>query len=111
MKIFIRFISVLCLSIVLTGCDSAIEKVMAKYLKMSLKDTCGKQDPACVAAVDSQFDACHAKYEGDWRALLNSTDSEEASFQAVYSTNLYGCIVDKEGKPYFFHNPEKLKEH
>lgn len=89
----------------LTGCDYAIEKGTAKYLKMSLKETCGKKDQSCIAAVESQFDACHAKYEDAWRDLLNSSDVDEGKFQAAYSEKLYACIVDKEGKPYFYYNP------
>ena len=94
------------LLMLLTSCDQIVNKVGSEYLKISLKDTCGKDHPACVAAVDEQFDSCHSKYEHDWNNYINSSLSKEDALLKIYSENMYGCIVDENGAPYFVFDPE-----
>ena len=90
----------------LASCDQALNKVGAEYLKMSLKDACGDEDPDCIAAVDDQFDACHAKYEKDWNNYMNSSSSKEDELLEIYSKGLFACIVDPDGDSYFVFDPE-----
>lgn len=90
----------------LTSCDQVLNKAGSKYLKISLKDTCGEEDPACIAAVVAQFDSCHSKYEADWNKYMNSNSSQEDELLEIYSKGVYGCIVDEDGNPYFVFDPE-----
>lgn len=90
----------------LAGCDNAVNYAGAQYLKMSLKEVCGEDDPECIAAVDTQFDTCQEKYKDDWAAYMEANPSKEDELLATYSTNMYGCIVDKDGNPYFVFDPE-----
>ena len=85
----------------LAGCDSLINQAGAEFLKLQLKDICGSEDTACIAAVDRQFGACHSKYEEGWERYMDSSASQEDKFLEVYSVNMYGCIVDENGDPYF----------
>lgn len=93
------------LPVFLTGCDQIFSKAGSEYLKVSLKNTCGESASECVAAVDEQFDSCHRKYEEDWNRYMNSFDKEDALLK-IYSENIYGCIVDEGGEPYFFFDPK-----
>ena len=97
----------LCLFL-LTGCDQAANYAAAQYLKVSLKETCGQQDAACIAAVETQFDPCHLKYKQHWDAYMNAIGKKEDEYLATYSINMYACIVDKDGKPYFVYNPDAV---
>ncbi len=90
----------------LTGCEKVINKAAAEYLKLNLKDTCGEDDPECIAAVEDQFDPCHEQYEDDWSQYMEASDSESDERLEIYSENMYNCIVDKDGDPYFYYSPE-----
>ena len=88
-------------TLILAGCDQLLNKAGAQYLKFSLKDACGEEDTACIAAVESQFDPCQEKYEKEWNAYMNSSTSTEDELLKIYSEKMYGCIVDEDGDPYF----------
>ncbi|HEO65589.1 MAG TPA: hypothetical protein ENI73_06930 [Spirochaetes bacterium] len=89
-----------------TGCDQLVNKIATTYLKSSLKDTCGEDDPACIAAVEKQFDTCHKRSEKEWDSYINSSSSNEDKLLEIYSEKMYSCIVNDKGEPYFYYNPE-----
>ncbi len=100
-------LAIICLLITfMASCDQVLNKAGSEFLKMGLKDTCGEEDPACIAAVISQFDSCHTKYEKDWNRYMNSSLSNEDELLEVYSRGVYGCIVDEDGDPYFVFDPD-----
>ena len=101
-----KFTNVLFFSMFLASCDQVLNKAGSEYLKVILKDTCGEDDVACVAAVDGQFDVCHRKYEAGWNKYMNSYSSNEDELLKIYSEKMYGCIVDENGAPYFVFDPE-----
>lgn len=84
----------------LAGCDMLADKAAVEMLKASLKTVCGDDDKACIAAVDSQFDACHEKYSADWKAFVDAEGEDEALLDA-YNQKITNCIVDENGAPYF----------
>lgn len=106
MSFNLRIAMLLTIALILGGCDKILNKAGAQYLKVSMKDICGDDDPACVAAVDEQFDSCHEKYEEDWTRYMDSSVEKEDDLLRIYSEKLYGCIVDEDGSPYFFFDPE-----
>ena len=93
-------------TLILAGCDQLLNKAGAQYLKFSLKDACGEEDTACIAAVENQFDSCQEKYEKEWNVYMNSSTSNEDELLKNYSDKMYGCIVDEDGDPYFVFDPE-----
>lgn len=106
MSTSVKIIIAMFFVVFLSGCDNAINYAGSRYLKMSLKDVCGEEDKECIAAVDEQFDPCHDKYKADWDAYMEASESEEDVHLERYSTSMYGCIVDKDGSPYFVFDPE-----
>ena len=103
----INKLAIICLfTTFVASCDQILDKAASEYLKISLKDTCGEEDPACIAGVTDQFDSCHSKYEEDWNKYINSSSSQEDEFLEIYSKKVYGCIVDEDGDPYFIFDPE-----
>ena len=106
MPVMIRIICAMFFVIMLSGCDNAINYAGAQYLKISLKEVCGEEDRECIAAVDKQFDPCHDKFKADWAAYMKASASKEDEYLVCYSENMYGCIVDKDGIPYFVFDPE-----
>jgi hypothetical protein len=91
--------------IVASGCGQALNRAGAEYLKISLKDTCGKEDKACIAAVDKQFDSCHRLYKENWDKYMDSSSQKDGQLMEVYSIKMYACIVDEKSEPYFNYNP------
>ncbi|MDH5786473.1 MAG: hypothetical protein OEZ16_12815 [Chromatiales bacterium] len=93
---------ILLLSLTLLACtDSMVEEFAFKQtLEYSLIDLCGKEDKACIAAVESQIDDCMEK--SDWRRYMDSDEDEEELNR--FTSEFYACIVDEEGNPYFVHN-------
>lgn len=108
MRYIYKFCLIFFLMVSMLGCNKLVNKAGAEYLKFSLKGTCGEEDTACINAVETQFDSCHKKYEKDWENYMNSSISEEDQLLAVYSTNMYGCIVDEDGEPYFYFDPDSI---
>lgn len=100
----IMYVTFICL--IFSGCNQAFNTAGAQYLKLGLKKACFEEDPACVAAVNDQFDACHEKYEKKWDAYMNSSTSDEDELLKLYSEKMYSCIVDDNGNPYFLFEPE-----
>jgi hypothetical protein len=114
----------LSLSIFLTGCEQVLiqlpntffEKSIdpyfniytARYMKSQLIESCSAQDPQCIEAVEMQFDSCHETYKVQWTKYMNSNSRNEDFYLAKYSTNLYACITDNDGNPYFEFNPDTL---
>ncbi len=84
----------------LAGCDMLADKAAVEMLKASLKAVCGDEDKACIAAVETQFEACHEKYRSEWKAFMDSEGEDEALLDA-YNDKVTGCIVDENGNPYF----------
>ena len=66
---------------------------------------CGEQETECIDAVTSQFDTCHQKNIKDWDFYLEASLKKQDRYLEVYSKNMYGCIVDTEGKPFFEFSP------
>jgi hypothetical protein len=97
MSTFQKTIFFISVSLFLTSCDSAV----VSYSKMEMKEACGKEDLECIAAVDSQYDACHAKYKNEWKAIDEARNSEVDKFMEIYATKLNACIVDKNGESFF----------
>jgi hypothetical protein len=89
----------------LAACEDAVNRGSAELLKYSLREACGEQDPACIEAVNSQFDACHARYAGEWSAYLNGSFRDEDALLGEYLRKIYGCLVDADGEPLFFFEP------
>jgi len=89
----------------LVACDAAISRVSAEYLKYSLREVCGEEDPACIEAVNTQFDACHDRYRDEWNAYMNSSVAGEDALLEDYSRKMYACIVDENGEPWFVYDP------
>ena len=106
MRLFIKLAVFGLVAPSLWGCNQAIDKAALGYLKAHLKNTCGDEDAACVAAVDEQFDSCHDEYQEAWDNYMSSSISEEGELLEIYSKGLYGCIVDKDGDPYFLYDPD-----
>ena len=52
-----RIIQVTLFCLILSGCNQAVNTAGVQYLKLGLKKACYEEDPACVAAVNDQFDA------------------------------------------------------
>ena len=101
MNAFQKTIFFICVSLLLASCNSAIEQALIGYSKTGLKDACGKEDLACIAAVDSQFDACHTQYENEWSAFQKASNSEADKLMDAYGAKLAACIVDENGESYF----------
>ncbi|ABC32112.1 hypothetical protein HCH_05447 [Hahella chejuensis KCTC 2396] len=93
-------------SLLLTGCDGLIDLAGEKFQKSYLIETCGEDDPACISAVEAQFDACHAKHKKHWDAYMAASEKEEDIQLERYSQGLYECIVDENGDPYFYYDPD-----
>ncbi|MBU6950108.1 hypothetical protein [Hahella sp. HN01] len=94
-------------TLLLTGCDSLIGLAGEKLQKTHLIDTCGEDDPACISAVEAQFDACHTKHKEHWNAFMKATNEKEEDLHLErYSQGLYDCIVDENGDPYFYYDPD-----
>jgi len=89
----------------LAGCNEVINRASAEYLKYSLREVCGEDDPACIAAVDAQFDDCHDKSRGEWNAYMNSSLTDQDALLEAYSLKIYACIVDENGEPWFVYDP------
>lgn len=89
----------------LVACNEAINRASAEFLKYSLRDVCGEDDPACIEAVNTQFDTCHEKYNKEWNAYMNSSFAEEDALLEDYSRKMYACIVDENGEPWFIYDP------
>ncbi len=110
-RVINRLLVMCLLSIFTASCDlvfndQVLNKAGSMYLKKSLRETCGEKDPDCIAAVNTQFDSCHSKYEEDWNKYMNSSSSREDELLEIYSRKVYGCILDKDGDPYFVFDPE-----
>ena len=88
----------------LVGCDQLFNKAGLMYFKATLTEVCGKEDAACIVAVEEQFDPCHKKYIKEWNAYMKAPSSKEDELLVVYSEDLYSCIVDAQGDPYFEFN-------
>lgn len=88
------------------ACDQAVDRASSEYLKYSLRQACGEDDSACIDAVNAQFDDCHANYRGQWDAYIDSTSSDEDAMLGVYLRGIYGCVVDKDGQPWFVYDPQ-----
>jgi len=102
----IRPIALFCACLLcLAACSEVIDRASAEYLKYSLREVCGDDDPACIAAVNAQFDACHEKFRAQWSAYMNSTFAEEDALLEDYSRRMYACIVDENGEPWFVYDP------
>ena len=106
MHFFIKLSVFWLVGISLWGCNQVIDKAGAEYLKIHLKKTCGDEEVSCVAAVEEQFDSCHGKYQEAWSNYMNSSLSEEDELLEIYAKGVYGCIVDKDGGPYFVYDPD-----
>lgn len=89
----------------LVACDQAINRAAAEYLKYSLREVCGEDDPACIEAVNTQFDPCHEKYSEEWAAYMKSSLAEEDALLEYYSRKMYACILDENGEPWFVYDP------
>lgn len=97
MKVRTAYTLLLASSLLLPACDN----VLTAPMKLTLKYVCKDDDEACVAAVDQQFDSCHAKYKKYWDDALNSNSSNEDELMEKYNSRVTTCIVDKDGNPYF----------
>lgn len=80
-------------------CQAELD-LAAKEFKQETLQACGNEEP-CKAAVEAQFESCHNKYINDWNGYLESSMEDEKKMLEAYSKNIYGCIVDANGKPYF----------
>jgi len=97
MKVWTTYVILLASSMLLPACDN----VLTAPMKLTLKYVCKDDDEACVAAVDQQFDSCHAKYKKYWDAALNSNAENEDELMEQYNSRITLCIVDDDGNPYF----------
>lgn len=97
MKVRTTYAVLLASSIFLSACDN----VLTAPMKLTLKYICKDDDGACVAAVDQQFDSCHAKYKKYWDAALSSSAEDEDELMEAYNSRVTLCIVDDNGNPHF----------
>jgi len=95
MKIFFLIF----ISFFLIGCsgDKIQELVFRKTLERNLIELCGDEDKECIAAVESQIENCLEK--SDWKKFVDNQDDQNENNR--FSKELYSCIVDSEGNPYF----------
>lgn len=102
-------LSTLTLSVLfLMGCDGLIDTGIDEYFLRSLKDICGNKDKACISAVEQQFDSCRERYKREWESYMNSSIKEEDKILEIYSNKLYLCIIDENGDPYFYFDPNNI---
>lgn len=93
---------------ILVSCDSMLNDAAAVFAKTGLIEACGKQDKACITAVNTQFDACHKKYNKEWHAYMNAgLFADDDKLLEIYINHIFGCIVDADGDPYFAPSTKK----
>ncbi|WLQ14476.1 hypothetical protein O5O45_00810 [Hahella aquimaris] len=99
--------AILLASLLLTGCDGLIGLAGEKLQKSYLIEACGEDDPVCISAVEAQFDACHAQHKKHWDAFMEAASAKEEDLHLErYSRGVYECIVDENGDPYFYYDPD-----
>lgn len=81
--------------------------IMAAHFKEQMIKLCGQHDNPCRNAVVAQYEACRARYAGEWDAYLNSLVSNDDTLLDGYLGHLYRCIVDADGNPYFTYDPRR----
>ena len=94
-------------AVAVVGCTSMTQKTTGHFLKKRMIEICGKEDEACVAAVDAQYDACEKKYEKEWDAYMNASPAKEDALMDRYLSRLFACVVDQNGRAYFAYKPTK----
>lgn len=92
--------------VAIAGCDRIFNFISDKAMKAQMIEICGEEDVGCIQAVESQFDQCAGQYEEDNQAYMEAPTSREDELLDIYLNNLYGCIVDDEGNPYFEYSPQ-----
>ena len=91
------FLLTICLLI--GGCSSEMVEELAfrKVMEYQLKDECGDEDKACIAAVEAQIEFCMK--QSDWRQFLENEEDEEELKRFV--SEFFPCFKDSEGSSYF----------
>lgn len=95
-------LALLVTTMMFAGCDQAITSMSGEMIKQGMVETCGEDDQPCLQAVENQFGACQQKYQVQWNAYMNAPTEKEDELLDTYMNNMYDCIVDEKGEPYFF---------
>lgn len=87
-------------TLILASCsDAQLEEfAFRKTIEYELIELCGKDDDKCISAVEDQTGDCMEK--SDWRRYLENQENQEELKR--FRDTFYACIVDEEGKPYFY---------
>jgi hypothetical protein len=73
------------------------ELAFRKVIEYQLKDECGDEDKACVAAVEAQIESCMK--QSDWRQFLENEEDQEEMKRFI--SEFSPCFKDSEGNSYF----------
>lgn len=106
-RIISRAVLLVAIATAVAGCQSMAQKTSGHFLKKRMIEICGKEDEACLAAVDEQYDACEKKYAKEWSAYMNASPAKEDALLDRYLSRMFSCVVDKRGRSYFAYNPTK----
>lgn len=96
-----KLLSVFVLMMSLAACDASsgedVDKfVFKKTAEIDLIKDC-EENPACIAAVKAQLDACLAS--STWRQYVDNSDNGEETLRFVNA--FYPCFKDPAGVPCF----------
>lgn len=97
-----KLVTIALASLLLVACtgEGVDEFAFRTTLQNSLVDKCGEKDKACISAVKTQIKPCMEK--SDWRRFVDNQD-DKAELKR-FTSQFYGCIVDKDGNPFFHPN-------
>jgi len=97
-----KAISILFVSICILSCsaEETEEFAFRKSFEFQLIRKCPENHPDCANDIKSQIKECMV--ESDWRKFLNDQENKEELKR--FTEDIFSCIVDKDGRPYFESN-------
>jgi hypothetical protein len=83
----------------MAGCsqEQLDELIFRKVMEYQLKDDCGDQDKAWVAAIEAQIKRCMEA--SDWQRYLESKEDEDETQRYIHA--FFPCFKDANGNPCF----------
>lgn len=106
MKQGIQIALTLILALSISACDQLMVSFAHKMFELQMIELCGKDDAACIQAVETQFLECSQKHKKENDAFMSASSEDEDELLEVYLTKIYECVVDEEGNSYFEYAPE-----
>ena len=91
----------------LTACEGSMNDFATDYLKSTLEEACGAKHLDCVLAVQEQFYACQNRHRDEWQSYVSFLASGGEDALSRYPTQLFSCIVDRNGAPYFYFDSQR----